>query len=74
MSALPPDGPLSFNLILSETELLLVNNALNEICNGIDIDDDEFCTRFGANRSTARALLKRVGQLIGGSQASEDLE
>jgi hypothetical protein len=30
---------------LSWDDLLLVNNALNEVCNGVGFDDGEFQTR-----------------------------
>jgi hypothetical protein len=48
-------------------ELLLLNNALNEVCNGISLDDDEFQTRLGVDRKTARKLLAKLGSLVGGS-------
>ena len=43
-------------------ELLIINNALNEICNGIDVD--EFGTRIGASTDEVRSLLTSVGSLI----------
>lgn len=48
---------------LDEDELLILNNALNEVCNGVDIDDFEFSARIGVDREEARALLRRVGGL-----------
>jgi len=53
----------STSLTLDERELLIINNALNEICNGVDIDDFEFPARIGADREEAQALLQRVGRL-----------
>jgi hypothetical protein len=47
-------------LKLSQDELLLLNNALNEVCNGVHIDDAEFSTRLGASRNDARRLLERI--------------
>jgi len=47
---------------LSIQELRIINNALNEVCNGLDIH--EFATRMGANREDAEMLLERVGSLI----------
>jgi hypothetical protein len=44
---------------LSEDDLGLINNALNEVCNGIDIP--EFATRLGASRERAEELLRDVG-------------
>jgi hypothetical protein len=45
-------GRSSANLELSRSELILVNNALNEVCNGVAelSDDSEFATRLGALR------------------------
>lgn len=43
-------------------ELLIVNAALNEVCNGIEVF--EFETRIGADRSRVAALLKEVGTLL----------
>jgi hypothetical protein len=48
-------------------ELVLLNNALNEVCNGITLDDDEFQTRLGVDRKTARKLLAKLGILAGES-------
>ena len=45
-------------------ELLLLNNALNEVCNGIAIDDNEFQTRLGVDRKAARRLLTKLGSLV----------
>ena len=42
---------------LHEDELILINNALNEVCNGVDIADFEFDTRIGTSREKALALL-----------------
>ncbi len=52
------------NVSLTSKELVLLNNALNEVCNGIAMSDDEFLTRLGVDRKTARALLKHLGQLL----------
>ncbi len=50
---------------LSREELLLINNALNEILNGPEaIEDWEFETRVGCPRSQALALLKRIGLVL----------
>lgn len=46
---------------LSKTELGLVNNALNEVANGVEIADSEFRTRLGESRSDVRQLLAEVG-------------
>jgi len=59
-------GRSSANVELTRAELILVNNALNEVCNGVtDLsDDEEFTTRLGASRSEARALLGSLSDLI----------
>lgn len=49
---------------LSSDELTLLNNALNEVCNGVAIEDAEFATRLGASREEARVLLTEVGQAV----------
>jgi hypothetical protein len=47
-------------LELSYNEALVLNNALNEVCNGIDIDNEEFQTRIGVDREDASSLLQEV--------------
>jgi len=44
---------------LNEDEFRIVNNALNEICNGIDLAG-EFDTRIGGSLEEARTLLTRL--------------
>jgi len=46
-------------LDLTLEEVCIVQNALNEVCNGLDLQD-EFETRIGATLAAARALLERV--------------
>jgi hypothetical protein len=48
---------------LSRHQLVILNNALNEICNGIDLDD-EFFTRIGADSEEVQLLLSEVGNTI----------
>jgi hypothetical protein len=48
---------------LSRSELGMVNNALNEVANGMDISDSEFQTRLGESRSDVRQLLTEVGDV-----------
>lgn len=45
---------------LSKDELFGVANALNEVCNGIDIPDTEFRTRLGVDRSLLIELHQRL--------------
>ena len=47
-------------LTLSVDELMIINNALNEVCNGIHIADSEFQTRMAVERDEARAVLHRI--------------
>ncbi|MGP0068673.1 MAG: hypothetical protein ACLQGP_34365 [Isosphaeraceae bacterium] len=53
-------------LDLSREELILVSNALNEVCNGIDFTDDEFHTRIGGSREKALRVLRRIAATLGG--------
>lgn len=47
---------------MSLDELIVINNALNEICNGIDIE--EFESRIGARLDEVRSMLGIVGTAI----------
>ncbi len=59
------DGELrTVSLVLGEDELALVANALNEVCNGVEIEDFEFSTRLGADRAEARELLAAVSAAL----------
>ena len=40
-------------LPLTHEELVVINNALNEVCNGLPMSDDEFETRVGFPRKMA---------------------
>jgi hypothetical protein len=51
-------------LRLTNEELVLLNNALNEVCNGIAIEEWEFQTRLGASLNEARDLLQRFHALL----------
>jgi hypothetical protein len=43
---------------LSRDELEILNNALNEVCHGLDID--EFSIRIGAEKPEVLRLLHRI--------------
>lgn len=45
-------------------ELVVINNALNEICNGLAFGDDEFQTRIGCSRALAHKVLAKVGKAL----------
>jgi len=49
-------------LSLEAKELLVVSNALNEVCNGLDMPD--FQTRLGVDREYARALLVSIVPIL----------
>ena len=56
----------------SNDELVILNNALNEICNGVDIP--QFETRVGYPRERVEALFEQinsVNSLINKLRASE---
>ena len=55
----PPTPPA-----FTRDELVVINNALNEICNGLSFDDDEFQTRIGFPRAMAQNLLKKVAKAL----------
>jgi hypothetical protein len=52
------------SLVFTEEELAVVANALNEVCNGVEIEDFEFSTRLGADREEARELLAAIGSAL----------
>jgi hypothetical protein len=51
---IPGDG--DFILFANRNELSLLSNALNEVCNAIEVW--EFSTRLGSNRDEALKLLE----------------
>ncbi len=53
-----------FSVTLTNDELILLNNALNEVLNGIEIGEQEFTTRLGASQESAAALLSRLRNLV----------
>lgn len=48
---------------LSAEEVSIINNALNEVCHGIDIP--EFRARIGAVPGRVRSLRRDIGVAIG---------
>lgn len=52
-----PDGA---DVRFSGDELDMLNNVLNEMCNGVRIQDWEFQTRIGWDRAAVRALLEQI--------------
>jgi hypothetical protein len=55
----PPTHPT-----FTHEELVVINNALNEVCNGLSFDDSEFQTRIGYSRAMAQNLLKKIGKAL----------
>jgi len=55
--------PEGVTIRLSRLELSLINNALNEVANGVDFPDFEFQMRLGESRSDVRQLLREVGSI-----------
>ena len=47
---------------LTADELGIINNALNEVCNGIDLEG-EFDTRMGCTVEEARAVQAKIHAL-----------
>jgi hypothetical protein len=43
-------------------EMIILNNAFNEVCNGLDIH--EFSLRVGAEREEVAELLSAIGAII----------
>jgi hypothetical protein len=50
-------------LELERAELITINNALNEVCHGIDLKE-EFETRIGTTVEEAERLLKDINSLV----------
>ena len=55
----PPTPPA-----FTHDELVIINNALNEVCNGLSFDDNEFQTRIGYPRAKAQSVLKKVAKAL----------
>jgi hypothetical protein len=56
-----PQAPLNF----TREDLVIINNALNEVVNGVSLDDDEFQTRLGYSRAKAENVRKKVAKSLG---------
>jgi hypothetical protein len=50
------------HISIDREEMLILNNALNEVCNGLALF--EFETRMGASRSRVTQLLKEVHSVL----------
>lgn len=52
----------SASVSFTEAELILLNNALNEVLNGLEVH--EFGTRLGASRQEAEELLRQISLIL----------
>jgi hypothetical protein len=50
--------------VLTHDELVIINNALNEVCNGLPLSDAEFQTRIGYARERALKVLAKVAKAL----------
>jgi hypothetical protein len=57
-------------LSLTTEELTGISNALNEVCNGIDIADAEFQTRLGHTRLELASTLQRIRECFAAGSAN----
>jgi len=48
------------NVTLTKEEIRVIHQALNEVCNGIHLEDSEFETRMGTEKQTARQLMIKL--------------
>jgi hypothetical protein len=63
MIVLSADGD-GADLRLTSDEIIMINNALNEVCHSAHIGDFEFQTWLGWNRPTLANLLDQIGTVI----------
>jgi hypothetical protein len=52
----------TLNIEFSRQELEIINNALNEVCHGLDLD--EFAARMGANKPEVLKVLHKVASVL----------
>lgn len=53
--------------VFTREELIVISNALNEVCNGLPFGDDEFATRIGFPREFAHKVHAKVNSALGPS-------
>jgi hypothetical protein len=46
--------------VLTEVEAVGVHNAINEVCNGVHIEDPEFQARLGISRAELSNVLRKL--------------
>lgn len=49
---------------LEPDDVLAISNALNEICNGVHLDDWDFQTRIGVEREQVQAVLDVINSAM----------
>jgi hypothetical protein len=54
----------SADIKFSLEELIIINNSLNEICYGTDMDESEISVRMGAELFEISSLLKEISHII----------
>lgn len=52
------------NLEVHVDELVILNNTLNEIGNGLHLSDSDLMIRMGVTREAVKALLDQINQLV----------
>jgi len=55
----------------SVDELITLSNITNELCNGLDISDEEFETRVGVSHKTTLSLLGELLEVIDTLEAED---
>ena len=53
--------PEAIDVRLTRDEMWMLQGALNETCNGLQIGDGEFQTRLGYEREIMNDLLDQIG-------------
>ena len=49
---------------ISLNELKTINNCLNEVCHGVDLDENEFVNRIGFSYDSVCVLLREIKIII----------
>jgi hypothetical protein len=60
----PKKSPAPAPLVFTRDELVVINNALNELCHGLPFSDEELQTRIGFPRDFARKVLQKVADAL----------
>jgi hypothetical protein len=59
---------------LSPSELMIIGNALNEVCHGPEaVPDPEFHTRMGGDRAEAQRVLERIQDALNSVEEQDSL-